>query len=86
MSLYANLRIGRAAALVKAGRADEALSSLDAIDESRIAAHQPYWATRAHALAALNRRDEARAAFDLALGLTDDPAARAFLRAQADRL
>ncbi len=71
--------VARAGALSKAGRAGEALSALDAIDRERVANHQPYWATRAHALAACNSGDEARAAFDRAIGLSSDPAARAFL-------
>lgn len=71
--------IGRAAALVKAGRAEDAIAALDAIDADRIAAHQPYWATRAHALAAIGAADDARAAFDRAIGLSSDPATRRFL-------
>ncbi len=78
--------IGRAAALIKAGRADRALAALDAMNEARIATHQPYWATRAHALAALMRPDEARDAFERAIGLSTDAAARAFLRAQLETL
>ena len=77
--------IGRAAALVKAERPAEALAALDAIEESRIATHQPYWATRAHALAGLDRRAEASAAFERAIGLSRDPAARAFLRERMRR-
>ena len=48
--------IGRAAALIKCGRAKEALAALDAIDPARVETHQPYWATRAHALAAVPGR------------------------------
>jgi RNA polymerase sigma-70 factor (ECF subfamily) len=71
--------IARAGALLKAGRAKEALMALDAIDQERAGDHQPYWATRAHALAACGDRLNATAAFDRAIGLSSDPAARAFL-------
>lgn len=71
--------IARAGALLKAARAQEALIALDAIDQDRIASHQSYWATRAHALAACGSVDEARAAFARAIVLSTDPAARAFL-------
>lgn len=71
--------IGRAAALLKAGRAEEARLALDCIDPERIAAHQPYWATRAAVLAALGA-EEADAAITRAIGLSSDAAIRAFLQ------
>lgn len=71
--------IARAGALLKAGRPIEAISALDALDSERLAAHQPYWATRAHALAACARTTEADAAFERAMGLTEDAATRRFL-------
>lgn len=79
--------IGRAAALLRAGRPEAAIAALDAIDAARIIAHQPYWATRAHALAALGDPG-AEAAFERAIGLAADPAVRRFLaaaRAEARR-
>lgn len=74
--------IGRAAALIKAGRVGDAVSALDAIDETRIASHQPYWATRARALKEVGNEEEARAAYQRAIGLSADAAAREFLRRQ----
>ncbi|MDZ7627671.1 MAG: DUF6596 domain-containing protein [Parvularculaceae bacterium] len=71
--------IARAGALLKAGRAHDALAALNAIDQDRIASHQPYWATRAHALAVCGPDVEAHAAFDRAIGLSSDRAARDFL-------
>lgn len=71
--------IARAGALLKAGRAQEALTALGALDPDRIARHQPYWATRAYALAACGAHQEALPAFDRAIGLSSDAAARAFL-------
>ena len=74
--------IGRAAALIKAGRVGDGVSALDAIDETRIASHQPYWATRARALKEVGNEEEARAAYQRAIGLSADAAAREFLRRQ----
>lgn len=71
--------------LEQAERPAEALAALDAIEASRIATHQPYWATRAHALTGLDRGAEASAAFERAIGLSRDPAARAFLRERMRR-
>ncbi len=75
-----------AAALGRAGDAASGLVRLDALPETRVAFYQPYWAVRAHLLATLDR--PARAAFDRALGLTEDPRVRAYLlarRAEARR-
>jgi len=41
---------------------------------------QPYWATRAHLLAAAGRREEAVVAYDTAIALTDDDTVRTYLR------
>src|SRR4051794_24156233 len=46
---------------------------------------QPYWATRAHLLAAAGRREEAVVAYDTAIALTDDDAVRAYLHTVRDR-
>ncbi|MBC7843486.1 MAG: hypothetical protein H7099_14285 [Gemmatimonadaceae bacterium] len=42
-------------------------------------AYQPWWALRAHLLAAVGRHDEARDARVRAAGMTQDPAVRAYL-------
>jgi RNA polymerase sigma-70 factor (ECF subfamily) len=71
----------RAAATLAHGQPDEALRLLDAIPESSTGAYQPFHATRAAALAALGRLQEARAAYDRAVGLSEDPAVREWLAA-----
>jgi RNA polymerase sigma-70 factor (ECF subfamily) len=71
--------IGYAAALANAGKNDDALTRLDAMDQSMIQLHQPYWAVRAHTLKALGREALANMAFDRAIGLSGDDAARQFL-------
>ncbi len=63
------------------------LAALDRVaGDRRLASYQPYWAARADLLARADRIDEARQAYDTAIGLQSDPAARAFLAAQRDRL
>lgn len=74
--------IARAAALLRADEPCAALAALDSIDAARITDHQPYWATRAHALAALRRCAAAAEAFDRAIGLSSETATRAFLQQQ----
>jgi RNA polymerase sigma-70 factor (ECF subfamily) len=74
--------VARAAALTAAGAAPAALAALDAV-AARCGDHQPWWAARADALAALGDPDAARAAARRAAGLTSDPAVRAFLLARS---
>ena len=74
--------IARAAALCQASDPSAALGALDALDPVRVAAHQPYWATRAHALAAARRDAEAANAYLRAAGLTEAPTIRAWLLQQ----
>ena len=71
--------VGRAAALVKAGRARDALAALAAVDGERARRYQPYWATVAHALAADGDVAGADAAFERAIALSEDAAVRDFL-------
>jgi predicted RNA polymerase sigma factor len=44
----------------------------------------PYWAARAHFLKKLGREREARAAFETAQHLTEDPAVRGFLQTMSE--
>lgn len=60
------------------------LAFLDSIPST--ARFQPAWATRAHLLASLERRDAAAEAYTKAIGLTTDPALRAHLVERAARL
>ncbi|MEL7300841.1 MAG: DUF6596 domain-containing protein [Pseudomonadota bacterium] len=79
-------RTGEAAVLIETDGPDAALSALDAIPEAARRSYQPWWATRAHALARLGQNGEARDAFDRAIGLSDDPAARIYLADRKARL
>ena len=49
-----------------------------------MATYQPYWALRGHLLATLARAGEARDSYARAIGLSEDPAVREFLRARAE--
>ena len=77
-------RVGHAAALAEAKGADAGLAALAAIPAEAVATYQPYWALRAHLLAALARAGEARDSYARAIGLSEDPAVREFLRARAE--
>ncbi len=79
-------KVGYAGALAAADQAEEGLTILDAIEPDRVARYQAYWAVRAHILAALKRREEAQAAYTRAIGLSEDEAARDFLRRRMNNM
>ena len=73
--------INRALALAHVHGAAKALESLDSIAaDTRLADYQPYWAARAELLAQTRVRDEARSAYERAIGLERDAAVRRFLQ------
>jgi predicted RNA polymerase sigma factor len=74
--------VGEAGARLQCGGAAGALALLDELDPKAVAAYQPYWAVRAEALRRSGRPDEARAAFDVAIGLSEDPSVRRFLEGE----
>jgi RNA polymerase sigma-70 factor (ECF subfamily) len=80
-------RIAHAVALAHA-RPDPAagLHLLDTIARDRVAAHQPWWAARAHLLALAGAHADAAAAYGRALALTVEPRLRAWMtqRLQAE--
>lgn len=71
--------VARAAAVAEASGPQSGLERLDALDEQVTRGYQPYWALRAHVLDRLGRAGEADEARQRAVGLSDDPAVRAFL-------
>jgi predicted RNA polymerase sigma factor len=71
-------QVARAAAHAEAYGPGAALTMLDALDTQAIRSYQPYWAVRAHVLQQL-QNSAATAAYDQAIGLTEDPALREFL-------
>lgn len=71
--------VARALAIGECDGAGRGLNELDAIDRSRVDGYQPYWAARAHLLAALGRVAEEREAYQRAIGLAEDEGVRRFL-------
>ena len=80
--------LNRAVALAEVAGADAALSGPMArlAGDKRMLGYQPYWAARAHLLARAGRAGEAIEAFTVAIGLTTDQAARAYLQGQVGGL
>ncbi len=74
---------GRAVALGEARGAKAGLEALEAAPEAARARYQPWRAARAHLLARSGARGEAAAEFRRAAGLSEDPAARAWLLERA---
>lgn len=79
--------LNRATALAETKGPDAALAALDAIaQDKRLAQYQPYWAARGHLFARAARAAEADAAYELAIGLSSDPAVAAYLQRQRQAL
>jgi predicted RNA polymerase sigma factor len=79
--------INRALAIAELHGAGAALAAMpDAVADTRLAEYQPYWATRAELLARSGAQDEARKAYEMAIGLESDPAVRRFLQQRQSRL
>jgi predicted RNA polymerase sigma factor len=73
--------LNRALAIAELQGPQAALEIVDALAaEGRLVEYQPYWAARAALLARIHAWPEARAAFDIAIGLAGDPAVRRFLQ------
>lgn len=75
------VRVAWAACRLDAGRAAEALADLAALEDAALDRYQPYWVTRWRCLEALERDPEAADAQRIAVGLTEEPAVRAYLLA-----
>jgi predicted RNA polymerase sigma factor len=72
-------RVAQTVAVSETRGAATALTLLDTLDRTAVAAYQPFWAVRAHLLRNLGRATEAVESYDRAIGLTEDPAIRRFL-------
>lgn len=73
-------RIGRAIALSHARGPETGLAALDELPADRLLNHQPYWSAKAYLLSQLGRSMDASVAYERAIGLSEDPAVREFLR------
>lgn len=80
------IAINRAVAIAETEGAEAGLAALAAVAEKSVSQYQPYWSARAHLLARAGAADEARKAYDRAIGLEIDPAMRRFLQAKKARL
>jgi RNA polymerase sigma-70 factor (ECF subfamily) len=72
--------VAQAAAMVEAGNPTNALAVLSRLPPSDVTGYQPYWVTLARAESVAGRQGSALQALDRAIGLTEDPAVRAYLR------
>jgi predicted RNA polymerase sigma factor len=73
--------INRALAIAEIHGAAAALDAMKEITgDARLTEYQPYWAARAELLAKTGAREEARQAYEIAIGLERDPAVRRFLQ------
>lgn len=73
--------INRALAIAELQGASAALDAMpDAAADLRLTEYQPYWAARAELLAKTGAHEEARHAYEMAIGLERDPAVRRFLQ------
>ncbi|MGF1465006.1 MAG: RNA polymerase sigma factor [Sandaracinaceae bacterium] len=75
-------QVGYAASHGRVGDPEAGLRLLDELPAEATRRHQPYWAVRAWLLGVLGRRGEADASYDRAIGLSEDPAVRAWLAGQ----
>jgi RNA polymerase sigma-70 factor, ECF subfamily len=73
--------VNRAIAVAETRGAAAGLEALGALaNDSRLVAYQPYWAARADLLSRSGAAVEADAAYERAIGLASDPAARDYLQ------
>jgi RNA polymerase sigma-70 factor (ECF subfamily) len=81
------IAINRALAIAELQGASVALKALQEVAaDARLTEYQPYWAARAELLAKTGAHDEARQAYEIAIGLERDPAVRRFLQRRQSAL
>jgi RNA polymerase sigma-70 factor (ECF subfamily) len=79
--------INRALAIAELHDPSTALEAMPQVaTDARLAEYQPYWAARAELLAKTGAHNEARRAYELAIGLERDPAVRRFLQQRQSTL
>lgn len=79
-------RVAHAVAIGRVEGARAGLAALDAISDEAAQRFQPAWATRAHLLAEAGRVEAAAQAYERAISLTTDIAARRYLERQRARM
>src|SRR6266851_7452358 len=79
--------INRALAIAEMHGAGTALDAIEELGvDGRLADYQPYWAARAELLARTSAHDEARHAYEIAIGLERDASVRRFLQQRQSAL
>jgi len=79
--------INRALALAELAGARAGLAALEVVSsDPRLNSYQPYWAASAHLLARTGSYDAARRSYQLAIGLSADPAVREYLQQCSENL
>ena len=79
--------VNRALAIAELRGAAAALDTLrELAGDDRLAQYQPWWAARADLLARTGASEEARRAYEMAIGLERDPAVRRFLQSRQSAL
>jgi predicted RNA polymerase sigma factor len=76
------VRVAHAVALSKTAGPARGLELLEALKTTVHEDYQPYWSARAHLLERIGRLEEARGAYDRAVGLADDDGVRRWLLAR----
>jgi RNA polymerase sigma-70 factor (ECF subfamily) len=79
-------RLGRIGAVAEWKGAPEAFVMLEGVEVEGLEQHQPYWALRARLLARLEKREEARRAYERAAALAVDAGVRAFLEREREEV
>ncbi len=72
--------VAQAAAMVEAGDSTNALAVLSRLSPPDVTGYQPYWVTLARAEIAAGDRESALQSLERAIGLTEDPSVRTYLR------
>ncbi|HET6337075.1 MAG TPA: DUF6596 domain-containing protein [Polyangiales bacterium] len=80
------VRVAHAVAVAKTEGPSRGLDRLDAIESTATADYQPYWSARAHLLERIGRHDDARDAYDRAIGLAEEDGVRRWLLAKKQAL
>jgi len=78
--------VSRASALSRLKNSAEGLKALDEIPPDLSRSYQPYWALRASLLSDVGEAALAQAAYDLAIGLSQNESVRRFLTKKKERL
>lgn len=73
--------VAQAAAMAEVGEPTNALAVLARLSPPDVMGYQPYWVTLARAESVAGRHAQALLAYERAIGLTEDPAVRAYLEA-----